>query len=311
MDPQANLLIVFVGFAVALAVWAIVEMIIEAVQGKEEHDEIFVDTPLFRLMLPFVQVVARQLEKLVFLDKYRDGLDRKLIQAGKRDAITPDEVLGTGCLTALGGVAVAGYLDMMMGVPPPMYLVLALVGSILPFMGLNDMIKKRQHKIRRALPYTLDLLTLAVEAGLDFTAALARIVDKLRGNPFQDEVRKLSRDLAMGKTRIEALKDMSDRVRLDDLQSVVSALVQADELGSALGPTLRIQAAELRRRRFQLAEKKAMQAPVKMLFPLVAFIFPLVFMVVFGPIVLKFIYGNTTRGFSAGADLAAAQGRNQ
>jgi tight adherence protein C len=290
VDPQANLLIVLTGFAVALAGWAAVEMVIEALQGKEDRDEIFVDTPVFRLMLPFVQVIARQIEKLSFLDKSRDGLDRKLVMAGKRDAITPDEVFGTCILTALAGTLTALYTDCMIGAPPSIYLVLALLGSVLPLMGLNDMIKKRHHKIRRALPYTLDLLTLAVEAGLDFTAALTRITEKLKGNPFQDEVRKLSRDLAMGKTRVEALKDMADRVRLEDLQSVVSALVQADELGSALGPTLRIQAAELRRRRFQLAEKKAMQAPVKMLFPLVAFIFPLVFIVVFGPIALKFFF---------------------
>lgn len=290
MDPQANLLIVFTGFAVALAVWAIVEMIIEAVQGKEDRDEIFVDSSAFRVMLPFIQVIARQIEKLTFLDSRRDSIDRTLVMAGKRDAITPDEVLGTCVLSSGMGLLVALYLDQMIGTGFPAYVGLAGLGLIMPFMGLNDMIKKRQHKIRRALPYTLDLLTLAVEAGLDFTAALSRIVDKLKGNPFQDEVKKLTRDLAMGKTRIEALKDMSDRIRLEELQSVVSALVQADELGSALGPTLRIQSAELRRRRFQLAEKKAMQAPVKMLFPLVAFIFPLVFMVVFGPIVLKFMF---------------------
>jgi tight adherence protein C len=290
VDVQAELLIILTGFAVALAVWAIVEMIIEAVQGKEERDEIFVDTPVFRLMLPFVQVVARVVERFSFLDRTRDGLDRKLVMAGKRDAITPDEVLGTCIITLVLGVLVAAYMDFMIGVNLPVYLALGFLGSFLPVMGLGDMIKKRHAKIRKALPYTLDLLTLAVEAGLDFTAALARIVDKLKGNPFQEEVRKLNRDLAMGKTRAEALRDMSDRIRLDDLQSVVSALVQADELGSALGPTLRIQAGELRRRRFQLAEKKAMQAPVKMLFPLVAFIFPLVFLVVFSPIVLKFLF---------------------
>lgn len=282
---------VLVGFAAALAVWAIVEMVIEAIQGKETRDEIFVDTPVFRILLPFVQVIARGLERFTFLDKYRDGLDRRLVMAGKRDAITPDEILGTCVITFGAGLAFSAYMDSMLGgIPPLCYVLFGGVGSFLPVLGLSDMIKKRHHKIRRALPYTLDLLTLAVEAGLDFTAALARIVEKLHGNPFQDEVKKLNRDLAMGKTRIEALKDMSERVRLEELQSVVSALVQADELGSALGPTLRIQSSELRRRRFQLAEKKAMQAPVKMLFPLVAFIFPLVFMVVFGPIILKFLF---------------------
>jgi tight adherence protein C len=190
------------------------------------------------------------------------------------------------------GYVLLAYMHILLESSSDIYVtgsVVPLVMAFLPILGLNDMIKKRHHKIRRALPYTLDLLTLSVEAGLDFTAALTRIAEKLKGNPFQEEVRKLTRDLAMGKTRIEALKDMSERIRMEDLQSVVSALVQADELGSSLGPTLRIQAGELRRRRFQLAEKKAMQAPVKMLFPLVAFIFPQVWMVVFGPLVIKFI----------------------
>jgi tight adherence protein C len=277
-------------FAAALAGWVVTEMIVDAVEGKEDRDEKFVDTPFFRIMLPFVQAIARIVEKLRFLDKSRDNLDRRLIMAGKRDAINPDEVYGLAVIMMVFCLLLGVYLDQMSdGIPYYVWLLLGGVGFMLPFLGLNDMIKKRHHKIRRALPYTLDLLTLAVEAGLDFTAALTRITDKLVGNPFQDEVRKLTRDLAMGKTRIEALKDMADRVRLEDLQSVVSALVQADELGSSLAPTLRIQAGELRRKRFQLAEKKAMEAPVKMLAPLVIFIFPLVFIVVFGPIAIRLI----------------------
>lgn len=126
---------------------------------------------------------------------------------------------------------------------------------------------------------------------LDFAAALNRIGEKLGKHPFRDELRLLNRDLAMGKTRAEALRDLEKRIGLEDLTTVVSALVQADELGASLGPTLRIQSAELQRRRFQRAEKKAMQAPVLMLIPLVIFIFPLVFLVIFGPMALRIFYG--------------------
>jgi tight adherence protein C len=157
----------------------------------------------------------------------------------------------------------------------------------LPILSLNDTIKTRQKSIRRVLPYTLDLLCLAVEAGLDFTAALNRIGEKLGRTPFRDEIRALTRDLSMGKTRPEALRDMEKRIGLEELTSVVTALIQADELGASVGPTLRIQSRELQRKRFQRAEKQAMQAPVIMLIPLVIFIFPLVFMVIFTPIVLR------------------------
>jgi tight adherence protein C len=122
---------------------------------------------------------------------------------------------------------------------------------------------------------------------LDFTAALGRIGENLKKNPFREELRMLGRDLSMGKTRPEALRDMERRVGLEELTGVVSALVQADELGASLGPTLRIQSEDLQRKRFQRAEKKAMQAPVLMLIPLVLFIFPLVFMIIFTPIALR------------------------
>jgi tight adherence protein C len=291
MDFQASVLSTFMGVSVAIAAWAVIEMVIDTIRGADKRDESFADSPFFRMALPFIQAIARGLEKFRFLDRFRDALDRSLVMAGKREALTPDEVMGTSVLCALIGVTVSIYFDYMLGgVGPEVYLGITILTAILPFMSLNDMIKRRHHKIRRVLPYTLDLITLAVEAGLDFTAALSRIAEKLRGNPFQDEVRKVTRELAMGKTRLEALKDMSDRVRLEELRGVVSALVQADELGSPLGPVLRIQAEDLRRKRFTRAEKLAMEAPVKMLGPLIIFIFPMIFIVIFGPMGLRLWY---------------------
>ena len=159
--------------------------------------------------------------------------------------------------------------------------------AFLPYLNLSDRAARRQKAIRMILPYTLDLLCLAVEAGLDFTAALNRIGENLKTNPLREELRLLTRDLTMGKTRSEALRDLERRVEIEELTSVVSALVQADELGASLGPTLRIQSEGLQQKRFQRAEKKAMQAPVLMLIPMVLFIFPLVFLIIFTPIILQ------------------------
>ena len=185
------------------------------------------------------------------------------------------------------GLAVAGYFDFMLGLTWPNMLLLTLLVAYLPYLSLSDKAERRKKAIRKVLPYALDLLCLAVEAGLDFTAALGRIGENLKKNPFREELRMLGRDLSMGKTRPEALRDMERRVGLEELTGVVSALVQADELGASLGPTLRIQSEDLQRKRFQRAEKKAMQAPVLMLIPLVLFIFPLVFMIIFTPIALR------------------------
>jgi tight adherence protein C len=288
MDFQASVLSTFFGVAMAIGAWAVIEMILETVRGVDRRDESFADSIFFRMALPFIQAVARTIERIRFLDKIRDKLDRQLVMAGKREALTPDEVMATGILSALIGVGVAFYFDYMLdGVGVEYYLGMSLTCFYLPFNSIREMIKRRHNKIRKVLPYTLDLITLAVEAGLDFTAALSRIAEKLKGNPFQDEVRKVTRELAMGKTRMEALKDMSDRVRLEELRAVVSALVQADELGSPLGPVLRIQAEDLRRKRFTRAEKLAMEAPVKMLGPLIIFIFPMIFIVIFGPMAIR------------------------
>jgi tight adherence protein C len=135
----------------------------------------------------------------------------------------------------------------------------------------------------------LDLLTLSVEAGLDFMSAMQRIVERRRLDALGEEFVRVLREIQLGKTRRVALKDMADRVDHPDIRLVVNSLVQADELGVGISAILRIQADQMRMRRFERAEKQANEAPVKMLFPLVAFIFPAVFLVLLGPIILQIL----------------------
>jgi tight adherence protein C len=149
-------------------------------------------------------------------------------------------------------------------------------------------VKRRHLQISRALPFNLDLLTLSVEAGLDFTAALAKVVEKGKTGALRDELQLVLKQLKMGKTREEALKTMIARVDLPPLSQFVASLIQADRMGTNIGKVLRIQSTQLRIDRTQRAEKLANEAPVKMLFPLIACIFPTVFMVLFGPIVFAF-----------------------
>ena len=116
---------------------------------------------------------------------------------------------------------------------------------------------------------------------------MARIVQKLGSSALAVEFGQTLRDIQLGRTRAQALRDLSRRVDLPELNSLVSALIQADELGSSLGPILRVQSEQLRTRRSQQAEKLAMQAPVKILLPLIFFIFPCIFIMIFGPIILR------------------------
>jgi len=290
VDPALLGLAVFLGFSVGLAVWVMLNSLREVQEEAEEQFEHYSTFPLYTLIVPFLQYFGRRLEGIRgsgILNRFREGIQHRLVCAGKSYAITPDEFTALMFTCGFMGLGLATYFDTVMNLAWPEYALLYLVLAYLPLLNLNDQVSRRQKAIRRILPYALDLLCLAVEAGLDFTAALNRIGENLKQNPLRDEIRLLSRDLSMGKTRSEALRDMERRVGIEELTAVVSALVQADELGASLGPTLRIQSEELQRKRFQRAEKKAMQAPVLMLIPLVLFIFPLVFMIIFTPIALQ------------------------
>lgn len=287
MTPELFGLSFLFAFALALFVWQLLVGIQEVREGATEQDEGYSENPLFKLVFPFAQAIAAGLERRRGLDPMRADLRERLVRAGKADAITPDELLGFCLVCGVVGLVVGVYFMAMLDLGPEAILLCGLLVAYLPLLQLGEQIKRRQNAIRRSLPYALDLVCLAVEAGLDFSAALGRIAERMRRTPLRDELRLLTRDLTMGKSRPQALRDMEKRVGIEELTSVVSSLVQADELGSSLGPTLRIQSRELQRKRFQRAEKKAMQAPVLMLIPLVLFIFPLVFLIVFTPIVIK------------------------
>lgn len=163
---------------------------------------------------------------------------------------------------------------------------LALFGALLPLLWLRRRANRRKLLVWRGLPDAFDLMTTCVEAGLGLDAAFQRVADKL-GGPVADEFATMLREVAMGKSRREAMYAMGERTGVPDLQSFANIIIQAEELGTSLGTALRIQAADLRRRRFQHAQEEARRAPSKMVFPLVFFILPSLFVVILGPVVLE------------------------
>ncbi|MTI68387.1 MAG: type II secretion system F family protein [Firmicutes bacterium] len=168
-----------------------------------------------------------------------------------------------------------------------------LIFNLFPRLFIKQYKNKRQKEIVKTLPDVLDLLTVSVEAGLSFDGALSRLVEKMPG-VLADEFSKVLNEMRIGKSRREALRDMSERCKVSDLTTLVGSLIQADELGVGVSKVLRVQSVQMREKRRQRAQEKAMKAPVKILFPLIFFIFPTIFAVLLGPAVIKMMntFGN-------------------
>jgi tight adherence protein C len=162
------------------------------------------------------------------------------------------------------------------------------LGFYIPRVWLRGKIKARRKQIVRTLPDAMDLMTTSVEAGLGIDAAFGRVADKIKG-PLSEEFRRCLREMSMGRTRREALLDFSGRVELTDITSFINAVVQAEHTGVSLGRVVRVQADQLRTQRKQRAEQEAQKAPVKMVVPLVLFIFPAMFIVILGPAAIRIL----------------------
>jgi tight adherence protein C len=210
-------------------------------------------------------------------------LQRRLDLAGNPPTWTPDRVLAAKGLGLLLGAG----LGVLLAFRVPGWLVVtvpagAVFGFFLPDLLLLNAGQKRQEKIRRALPDALDMLTVCVEAGLGFDAALAQVARNTTG-PLAQECARVLQEMQIGKSRNQALRALTDRTTVAELRAFVSALAQAGELGVPIASVLREQAREMRLRRRQRAEEKAQKVPVKILFPLIACLFPAMFVVIIGP----------------------------
>jgi tight adherence protein C len=208
----------------------------------------------------------------------------RLISAGLSRTITPQAYLAIKSATAivpvlLGLVMFAGGARLgavMVGLGG------LVVGFIAPEFVISSRVRRRQEDMRAELPNVLDLLCVSVEAGLGFDQALAKLSERMSG-PLVDEFTLVLHEIRIGQSRAVALKSLAERTDVAEIGQFVRALVQADQLGIALSRILRVQSADMRMRRQLAAEEKAMKAPVKMLFPVVLFIFPAMFIVVLGP----------------------------
>ncbi|MBR1588435.1 MAG: type II secretion system F family protein [Kiritimatiellae bacterium] len=251
---------------------------------------------VFRMLLPFVPNLLRFVSRPGFA-RARRAADEMIVASGLEGLLTGAEFVALKFLTPITcGAAWTAFVFILGALMPDSVMsdntILlgafgVLVAYAYPLMWLRGTLKRRHLAILRALPFVLDLLTLSVEAGMDFMSALQRNCERRKLDPLNEELIRMTREIQVGTPRRVALRNMAERVRQPDLKGVAHALIQADELGVSIGSILRIQSDQLRGRRFDRAEKMANEAPVKMLGPLMLCIFPAVFVILLGPIIMQ------------------------
>lgn len=225
-------------------------------------------------------------------EKQELKLEQRLLQAGRPFGLGPVEfrLLQIALLVLLP--VLMGLYVLMLGAGMGVAVVWALMGwgaaAFLPGYYLTLKSRQRSRKALRELPDVLDMLTVSLEAGLGFDAALSKLVSKSEG-VLPGEFQRCLEEIRLGKTRREALLGVKERLDLEEMKALISSILQAEKLGIGLVQVLRVQSHEVREQRKQRAEEEAMKAPIKMLFPLVLFIFPSLFIVLLGPAVIQFL----------------------
>jgi len=204
----------------------------------------------------------------------------RLVEAGLEYSLSSGQFIAARWVSAIVAVVICSVALQVFKLPTSWFgLLVAPWGYVYPDLWVKRVIEKRRRTMDRDLPFYLDVVTLSVEAGTNLTGALTQAVSKANESPLRQEFNRVLRDVRAGKTRADALREMSVRAGNQSLASIISGMIQAERSGASLGPVLRAQSTQLRNTRFAQAEKRAMEAPVKLLAPLVIFIFPTTFIV--------------------------------
>lgn len=282
------------GIAATLLAW----LVSQAVAAVPEENRQYKDAPPlgFRLVWWPIQWTSYFIRPLVSKRRH-DILAASLRKAGLEYSLSPAQFIATRMVC---GVLVAALLCWMThtlaglrgaGFEVSVYLQVALLGLVLgwlfPAVWLRDQVVRRSREVLKTLPFFLDVITLCVQAGLNLQGAMRQAV--INGPPgvLRTEFQRVLRDIRAGQPRAQSLRTMADRLGEPTIASFVGAVIQAENMGMNLGPVLRAQADQRRSERFLRAEKLAMQAPVKMLFPLILFIFPCTFIVLLFPVLIR------------------------
>lgn len=251
--------------------------------------------PIINFSRPLVHQFTLQHALRIRSESYRKKVRKFILTSGLSQELNEDEFIG---LQLLWGVMFPCLLLIMnfslqLGLPWTMCVGVGLIGFYLPQIHAKGEKKKRELSVRADLPFFIDLLALSVEAGLDFFSAIQKIVDKAQGTSsvLADEFGIVLKDIKIGAAKTQALKDMSARLDMNEITSFVAVLVDAEATGASISQVLKDQSEQMRLERFVRAEKAGAKASQAILIPLMMFILPAVFIMVFGPVAISFMYG--------------------
>lgn len=290
IDDAVLKLVVCAGAFSALA--SIIYAITSIKSEVPQDDRAYMDPLplLLRLIWPLVNMFSYYIGERLSVD-YLIKVGKELQHSGVGYLMTSEQYIGLRLTSLVLGAFLASTLLLLLQEFSSIGVLMgALIGFSLPSLSLRDLKAKREKELVKSLPVYLDFLTMAVQAGMNMTGAIHQAVDKGPPGPLRVEFKKVLRDIKAGMSRRDALRELANRNELKEINAFATSIVQAEKTGASIGNTLKIQSDQRRVERFQRAEKLAMEAPVKLVFPLVAFIFPMTFLVLFFPIVMKFLY---------------------
>ncbi|MBS1969915.1 MAG: type II secretion system F family protein [Bdellovibrionales bacterium] len=252
-------------------------------------------SPIINFSRPLVHQFTLQHALRIKSVSYRKRVRKYILTSGLSSELNEDEFIG---LQILWGFMFPVFLGVMnfalaLDLPVPLLIVMGFAGFLFPQMHASAEKKRREISVRGDLPFFIDLLALSVEAGLDFFAAIQKIVDKAKGTDsvLADEFATVLKDVKIGASKTQALKDMSERLDISEITSFVAVLIDAEASGASISRVLKDQSIQMRLERFVRAEKAGAKASQAILIPLMLFILPAVFIMVFGPVAVSFIYG--------------------
>jgi tight adherence protein C len=256
-----------------------------------EEDRAYMDPlpPGLKLIWPLIQIVSFFFCSMLPYEMM-EKVEKRLQHTGVSYLLTAEQFVAVRIISTIFGFLFGLILIISLNQDQPIWVLFTtIVGYILPSIWLSDTRKRREHGVIRAMPVYLDFITMAVEAGLNLQGALAQAMEKAPPSPLRNEFGTVLRDLRSGLPRAEALRRMATRLDIKEVTSFVSSVVQAEKMGASMAAVLKIQAEQRRNERFQRAEKMAMEAPIKLVGPLIIFIFPVTFIVLGFPIAMKFM----------------------
>lgn len=242
-----------------------------------------------RVFRPIAQSLDEKFQKFT-PNEIRLQLEDKIFRAGKLGIWDIRRLITFWFLSIFAGTILAVLMVQDMTLHPVQRLFIiglgVFMGAAVPFAVLNSKIRQRQKMLRRQLPEFLDILCVSVQAGLSFDGAVGKMVRRMKG-PLIDEFKRAQNDVALGMTHQYALSNLAKRCDLEEIYLFTTSVIQAEKLGTSMTRTLKLQADNMRERHRQYVKGEALKAPVKIIFPMVLFIFPSVFVVLLFPALLQ------------------------